>query len=185
MTIQEAEKMLDETASKLGEFFDAVQILATWNQEGSTMSCPRGAGNWYARQRLAHEFINSDISQDSARRILELDLERLRAELARLREDNKRLREESVKWAEEVSDLQADNQRLADHNKWLAAALEAIESTAHPIRDPMDMEGGDIAAADKRFEHIEHIARAARDKPPCHWCEEARAALAAHKEGEK
>lgn len=71
MTGPEAEKLLEETAAKLAEHFDAVQILASWRHEGLTSCAQRGAGNFYARQGMAHEFINSDIAQDNARRIAE------------------------------------------------------------------------------------------------------------------
>lgn len=71
MTAEAAEKMLEEVAAKLGEHFDAVQILATWNQDGGSFHTKRGAGNWYARQGMAHEFINSDIAQDAAVQIAE------------------------------------------------------------------------------------------------------------------
>jgi hypothetical protein len=69
MTTEDVEKLLEETAAKLGEHFDAVQIFATWNTDGLTMVSKRGVGNWYARQGMAHEFITSDIAQDSARQI--------------------------------------------------------------------------------------------------------------------
>lgn len=71
MTNKEAEKLLEEVSEKLGEHFDAVQVLASWNEEGFSMFAKRGAGNWYARQGMAHEFINSDIAQDNAAQIAE------------------------------------------------------------------------------------------------------------------
>lgn len=64
-----AGKLLEDTAAKLGEHFDAVQIMATKNEEGHTLCVKRGSGNWYARQGMAHEFINEDIAQESARQI--------------------------------------------------------------------------------------------------------------------
>lgn len=66
MTPQEAEKMLEDVAAKLGEHFDAVQILASWNQEGLSMHSKRGAGNWYARLGMCHEFINTNKADDQA-----------------------------------------------------------------------------------------------------------------------
>lgn len=66
MTRGEAERICEEFAAKLGEHFDHVQIMATWTEEGGTMGTYRGAGNWYARQGMAHEFINQDIAQDTA-----------------------------------------------------------------------------------------------------------------------
>jgi hypothetical protein len=64
-------KLLEAAAAALAEHFDAVQILATSQEEGTTHSFYRGQGNWYARQGLAHEFINSDIAQDAAVQIAE------------------------------------------------------------------------------------------------------------------
>lgn len=66
MTSEEAQKMCEEFAAKMHEHFDHVQILVTWNEEGLTKRVARGAGNWYARQGMAHEFINMDIAQDTA-----------------------------------------------------------------------------------------------------------------------
>ena len=71
MTIQEAEAILEKALAQIGEHFDAVQILASWNEEAMSMIAKRGTGNWYARQGMAHEFINSDIAQDAAYQIAE------------------------------------------------------------------------------------------------------------------
>jgi len=71
MTHEEAENIAEKAAAELGEHFDAVQILITWNEEGRSICVKRGAGNWYARQGMAHEFINSDIAQDAAIQIAE------------------------------------------------------------------------------------------------------------------
>lgn len=67
----ENEKIIAEAAQKLGEHFDHVQVLVTWEEQGVSKSCFKGAGNWYARQGLAHEFINSDIARDAAKEIAE------------------------------------------------------------------------------------------------------------------
>ena len=69
MTIKEVETLLEDVAAKLGEHFDAVQILVSWNEEGASFLAKRGAGNWYARQGMAHEFITSDIAQDAAEQL--------------------------------------------------------------------------------------------------------------------
>ena len=61
----------EEFAAKLGEHFDAVQILASWNDGGLSYCIKRGSGNWYARQGMAHEFINADMAQEQARQIAE------------------------------------------------------------------------------------------------------------------
>lgn len=72
MTGDEVNEMLDEIAAKLGEHFDAVQLMVTWNEEGITYAAKRGSGNWYARQGLAHEFINADIAVENARQLAEI-----------------------------------------------------------------------------------------------------------------
>lgn len=69
MTGEECEKLLEKIARELGEQFDAVQLMVSWNQEGMTYCTKRGAGNWYARQGMAHEFIQQDIAQEHANRI--------------------------------------------------------------------------------------------------------------------
>lgn len=69
MTSEEAQKLCEEFAARMHEHFDHVQILATWNEEGITKRVARGAGNWYARQGMAHEFINMDIAQDTAHQL--------------------------------------------------------------------------------------------------------------------
>lgn len=69
MSAEEYEKIIEEFAVKLGEHFDAVQILVSWTEEGRTKCSKAGTGNWYARQGMAHEFINSDIAQDTAYQI--------------------------------------------------------------------------------------------------------------------
>lgn len=71
MTDAEAETFLDHATAQLGEHFDAVQILASLNDAGGSICYKRGAGNWYARQGMAHEFINADIAQGAARQIAE------------------------------------------------------------------------------------------------------------------
>lgn len=72
MTQAEAEKLLDDAVARLGEHFDSVQILASWNEEGLTLCCKRGVGNWYARQGMAHEFINADQAQETAHQIAQV-----------------------------------------------------------------------------------------------------------------
>ena len=72
MTDQETENLLTGIASQLGEHFDVVQIMVSWNDQGLTYARKTGCGNWYARQGLAHEFINSDTAQEHARQLLEI-----------------------------------------------------------------------------------------------------------------
>jgi hypothetical protein len=64
-----ATEILDLHAQAIGEHFENVQIMVTWNEGGITKSCFRGVGNWHARQGMAHEFINMDIAQENAKQI--------------------------------------------------------------------------------------------------------------------
>lgn len=66
MTNKEAETLLEEFAAKLGEHFDAVQILASWNHDGLSSHAKRGAGNWYARLGMCHDFIATNKASDQA-----------------------------------------------------------------------------------------------------------------------
>lgn len=67
MTSKEAEKHLDSIVARLAEHFDAVQILVSWGAEGGdTCGLSRGGGNWYARQGLAHEFIEQARARGNA-----------------------------------------------------------------------------------------------------------------------
>lgn len=72
MKREEAERILEDAAARLGEHFDAVQILASGNEEGLTFCCKRGVGNWYARRGMAHEFINADQAQEIAHQIAQV-----------------------------------------------------------------------------------------------------------------
>lgn len=47
----------------------SVQVLCSWPNCGNTASVQTGVGNWYARQGMAHEFINVDIAQENANQI--------------------------------------------------------------------------------------------------------------------
>lgn len=67
--MKSATEILDEHARAIGEHYENVQIMVTWNEDGITKSCMRGVGNWHARQGLAHEFINMDIAQENAKQI--------------------------------------------------------------------------------------------------------------------
>jgi len=58
MTTEEVEKILDDTAARLAEHFDAVQLLVSWTEDATTYGMSRGRGDWYARHGLCQEFIN-------------------------------------------------------------------------------------------------------------------------------
>ena len=57
MTRNEA---LERACDILGEHFDAVQVMATFSEEGVTRSLYRGSGNWYARQGMLHELLQTE-----------------------------------------------------------------------------------------------------------------------------
>lgn len=66
----DAEILLERMALQLYEMgFDSVEIMATWMEGGHTKSLKKGAGNWYARQHMAAEFLQEDIAQDQAVKI--------------------------------------------------------------------------------------------------------------------
>lgn len=71
MNRDEAEKYLSKVLTELVEHFEGVQILATrMAPEGAgTERFFMGAGNWYARQGLAHAFIKNDEAQTLASEI--------------------------------------------------------------------------------------------------------------------
>lgn len=69
MNDEERNEWISKLAADLGEEFDAVQILCTLNEEATTKAFYRGAGNWYARQGMAHEFIEQDKGQIAAKEI--------------------------------------------------------------------------------------------------------------------
>jgi hypothetical protein len=66
MTSEEADALVQKCSIFLGEHFDAVQILASWNEQGLTNMTCHGCGNWYARQGMAKDFINTDQAQEIA-----------------------------------------------------------------------------------------------------------------------
>lgn len=69
MTNEEARRMVDEQAAKLGEHFEACQILVSWNENGETKSIYSGCGNWFARMGMLHEMIEDDKAMIQANRM--------------------------------------------------------------------------------------------------------------------
>lgn len=63
MTDEELGKIVDDAAFKLGEHFDAVQILASNSDSEGTYGKMRGVGNFYARLGMAREFIDKDTNE--------------------------------------------------------------------------------------------------------------------------
>lgn len=72
MTDDQKNEVLERHVRELAEIFDSVQILASTLNSDTTTSChKRGSGNWYARQGMAHEFIQLSIAEDAAVKIAE------------------------------------------------------------------------------------------------------------------
>ena len=69
MNPEEIDSLLNEVVTELGNHFDHVQVMVSWNEESTTRSIMRGAGNWYARQGMAHDFIQKDIAQENAHQL--------------------------------------------------------------------------------------------------------------------
>jgi hypothetical protein len=74
--VERTEKAIDailaEVMPKLMEHCDAVQVLITFpSPNGQTLRKADGRGNWYARQGMAHEFINTDQAREIANAIAE------------------------------------------------------------------------------------------------------------------
>ena len=72
MSEEEAVQILKKAASDLGEHFDNIQIHASWmslNGDGYTKAYHTGIGDWYARQGLAHAFINEDQAKEIGRAV--------------------------------------------------------------------------------------------------------------------
>lgn len=63
MTDAELTAFVDEFVAKLGEQFDAVQILVSWNEDSKTRDLYRGCGNVHARLNMARDFIERDKAQ--------------------------------------------------------------------------------------------------------------------------
>lgn len=72
MNQEQVNRMLEDAAAKLGEHFEVVQIMVSWNERGNTYAAKRGCGNWYARQGLAREFINTEMAAENARQLADI-----------------------------------------------------------------------------------------------------------------
>jgi len=66
MDADQLQAMLQRHADELAEHFDSVQILAEHTERGLTTAHKAGCGSWYARQGMAHEFIEQDKAQEHA-----------------------------------------------------------------------------------------------------------------------
>ena len=58
MTIEEADKILTDAVIAVSEHFDAVQIMATWCEEGDTFFSAGGSGNELTRIAMANRYLN-------------------------------------------------------------------------------------------------------------------------------
>jgi hypothetical protein len=67
MTREQALELLNSYAARLSEHFDAVQILASYLEpDGTTAAVASGQGNWYARQGMAHAFVERTRAEEIA-----------------------------------------------------------------------------------------------------------------------
>ena len=69
MTNKESEDICQKALDILGEHYDAVQIMVTWNEESITKWSKLGSGNWFARIGMAHEFIADSEQEDMAEKL--------------------------------------------------------------------------------------------------------------------
>ena len=69
MSPEEAERIVKKAVDLLGDHFEVVQVMVSWNEQRETRCLKRGGGNWYARQGMAYEFINEDAAQETAYQI--------------------------------------------------------------------------------------------------------------------
>lgn len=66
LTPEQQKAIVIKHVTALGEFFDSVQVLVSNSTDIGTESVYLGAGNWYARQGMAHDFIHKDQAQTEA-----------------------------------------------------------------------------------------------------------------------
>ena len=70
MTNEQRLAILEKHVAELSEIYDSVQVMGAFlTPDNRTVSQKRGSGNWYARQGMAHEFIEENIAEDTARAI--------------------------------------------------------------------------------------------------------------------
>lgn len=67
LTPDQKAKLINHCLCTLREVWPCVQILASGeNDKGTTEYCFQGAGNWYARTGMAHEFLERDQASTNA-----------------------------------------------------------------------------------------------------------------------
>lgn len=69
LTNRQAIDEVRAAVERLGEHFEAVQVLVSWNNASESFNIYNGCGNWFARQGMAHDFINKDVAQEQAMQI--------------------------------------------------------------------------------------------------------------------
>ncbi len=69
MTQEQIQEIVHRLGRELGEHVDACQILVSWNEEAICKNIYFGTGNWFARQGMAHDFINQDVAHEHASQI--------------------------------------------------------------------------------------------------------------------
>ena len=71
LTSKEQQDIVQKHIDALMEHFDCVQILTSSCGDIGTQRTFMGAGNWYGRQGMAHEFIQMDQAQTNAKEMAE------------------------------------------------------------------------------------------------------------------
>ena len=66
LTPKQQEQLVQQHVNTLLEHFDCVQILVSNSIPEGTSNVFLGAGNWFGRQGMAHEFIRKDKAQTEA-----------------------------------------------------------------------------------------------------------------------
>lgn len=66
LSAQEQLAVVRTHVTALSEFFDSVQIFVSNSTDNGTENVFLGTGNWFARQGMAHDFINKDRAQTEA-----------------------------------------------------------------------------------------------------------------------
>ena len=66
---EQQEAVVQQHITALMEHFEAVQILVSVTDPGGTASVFLGAGNWYARQGMARDFMQQDQARTAAKEI--------------------------------------------------------------------------------------------------------------------
>lgn len=66
---EQMQAVVQQHVTALMEHFEAVQVLVSISTPNGTEFVKLGAGNWFARQGMAHDFIDCDRAQTEAREL--------------------------------------------------------------------------------------------------------------------